>query len=160
MKNSTYYRFFKLPAFLLFVIVQTVFGQQTNVDSAFVAPTDSLALQSPDSISKPTFVLVDTVRYRFIGDGNFTRGNVNRSLIVLRAEALFSGPLISIATNPRFTYGKQNSVLAERDSYVDLFIDVFKKRKPMFLGWEFWKPVIYVELLFVRWLVQALDSDY
>ena len=120
--------------FVLICFVHVPFGKLFAQDSTTIIPVDSLALQSPDSISKPAFVLVDTVRYRFIGDGNFTRGNVNRSLMVLRAEALFSGPVISIATNPRFTYGKQNGVLAERDSYIDLFVDVFKKRRAYVFG--------------------------
>jgi len=121
-------------AFLFLVAVQNTEAQNSAPDPLATNPVDSLKLQSADSISKPAFVLVDTVRYRFIGDGNFTRGNVNRSLIVLRAEGLFSGPVISIATNPRFTYGKQNGVLAERDSYIDLFVDVFKKRKTYVFG--------------------------
>nr|MBA2763056.1 DUF481 domain-containing protein [Segetibacter sp.] len=52
----------------------------------------------------------------------------------LRAEITLNGPVVSIATNPRFTYGQQNNLLAERDTYVDLFVDVFKKRKVYAFG--------------------------
>ena len=134
MKNIICLPFFRFVILLSIFSGSIVKGQQSKVDSLSAAPQDSLSGISQDTIAKPAFVLIDTVRYRFIGDGNFTRGNVNRSLIVLRAEGLFSGPVISIATNPRFTYGKQNGVIAERDSYVDLFVDVFKKRKTYVFG--------------------------
>ena len=134
MKNIIYPRLFTLAILLLFTLVNNAKAQKSIVDSLLSARKDSLLRINPDSVSKPKFVLIDTVRYRFIGDGNFTRGNVNRTLMVLRAEALFSGPVISIATNPRFTYGKQNGVLAERDSYIDLFVDVFKKRRTYVFG--------------------------
>lgn len=134
MKNTIDLRLFKFIILLLLFLGNIAKGQKSNVDSLLNIRKDSLSRIIPDSVSKPVFVLIDTVRYRFIGDGNFTRGNVNRSLMVLRAEALFSGPVISIATNPRFTYGKQNGVLAERDSYVDLFVDVFKKRRTYVFG--------------------------
>jgi len=134
MKKIISLPFFTLAILLLVAAGSMVKGQQSRVDSLSAAPLDSLSRVAQDTIAKPEFVLIDTVRYRFIGDGNFTRGNVNRSLIVLRAEGLFSGPVISIATNPRFTYGKQNGVLAERDSYIDLFVDVFKKRRTYVFG--------------------------
>ncbi|WP_353720570.1 DUF481 domain-containing protein [Dyadobacter sp. 676] len=105
-----------------------------DTTSLKLLPADSVAAPRPDTAVKPPHLLIDTIRYRFIGDGNFTKGNVNRSLMVLRAELVFSGPVINIATNPRFTYGKQNGVLAERDSYADLFVDVFKKRRTYVFG--------------------------
>ncbi len=89
---------------------------------------------SPDSITTPPFVLIDSLNYRLFGDGNFTQGNVSRSLMVLRAEVALNGPVISISSNPRFSYGKQNGVLAERDTYVDLFVDVFKKKRTYVFG--------------------------
>lgn len=87
-----------------------------------------------DSNASAPFYTLDSLSYRFFGDGNFTQGNVNRSLLVLRAEVTLAGPVLSIATNPRFSYGKQNGVVAERDTYVDLFVDVFKKRKTYLFG--------------------------
>jgi hypothetical protein len=71
----------------------------------------------------------DSLQYRFTGDGNFASGNVNRSLIILRAEVAYSGPVVSLTTHPRYTYGRQNGVQAERDIYVDLFLDIFKQRR-------------------------------
>ncbi|MFD2998746.1 DUF481 domain-containing protein [Pontibacter toksunensis] len=109
-----------------------VFAQQPV--ASVPGQPDSLLQNSPDTTSKTQFLLLDTLNYRFFGDGNFTRGNISRSLMVLRAEVTLGGPVISIATNPRFTYGKQNGIVAERDTYVDLFIDVFKKRKTYVFG--------------------------
>jgi hypothetical protein len=133
MKNFSYHRLIKLTAFLFFVVFVSASAQDAPRDSVKILPADSVVAPKPDTtLRKPR--LIEEIRYRLIGDGNFTRGNVNRSLMVLRAELTFSGPLINIATNPRFTYGKQNGLLAERDSYVDLFADVFKKRKTYLFG--------------------------
>lgn len=136
MKNLTCFRFFTLIAFLSAFISAPAWAQDAKPDSTGLKllPADSVSTTRPDTIVPRSRVLIDTVRYRFIGDGNFTKGNVNRSLMVLRAELVFSGPVINIATNPRFTYGEQNGVLAERDTYVDLFVDVFKKRKTYVFG--------------------------
>ena len=124
--------FFKLLVLYFFFAGQPVFAQQP---AAGVPPQEDSLLQIPaDSLSRAPFILLDSLSYRFFGDGNFTQGNVNRSLMVLRAEVTLLGPVLSIATNPRFSYGKQNGVLAERDTYVDLFIDVFKKRKTYVFG--------------------------
>ncbi|GGM87708.1 hypothetical protein GCM10010967_20350 [Dyadobacter beijingensis] len=136
MKKLNCYRFFPLAAFLIALISASAMAQDAQPDTTGLklVPADSLVAPKPDTALAPPRVLIDTVRYRFIGDGNFTRGNVNRSLMVLRAELIFSGPVINIATNPRFTYGKQNGILAERDSYLDLFVDVFKKRRTYVFG--------------------------
>jgi hypothetical protein len=134
MKNLTCLRFFTLTAFLILLISVPAWPQDVKTDTLKVLPADSVATPKPDTAIMPPRVLIDTIRYRFIGDGNFTKGNVNRSLMVLRAELIFSGPVINVATNPRFTYGKQNGILAERDTYVDLFVDVFKKRKTYVFG--------------------------
>ncbi|QRQ99653.1 DUF481 domain-containing protein [Dyadobacter sandarakinus] len=130
MKTPAY--LIRHTAFLLFCISGWAQGQQTSGTTS-VTRADSVAAKL-DSVSKPPPPLFDTIRYRFIGDGNFTSGNVNRSLMVLRAELTFSGPAINIATNPRFTYGKQNGFLAERDSYVDVFVDIFKKSRTYMFG--------------------------
>lgn len=136
MRKLTCYRFFPLFAFILALISASARAQESHPDTTKLklVPADSLAPPRADTLAARPRVLIDTVRYRFIGDGNFTKGNVNRSLMVLRAELVFSGPVINIATNPRFTYGKQNGILAERDSYVDLFVDVFKKRRTYVFG--------------------------
>jgi hypothetical protein len=111
---------------------QPVFAQQPA--ASLPTQSDSLLQAPADTLTKPSFFLLDSLSYRFFGDGNFTQGNVNRSLMVLRAEVTLEGPVLSFATNPRFSYGKQNRVLAERDTYVDLFVDVFKKRKTYVFG--------------------------
>lgn len=136
MKNLICFRFFPLTAFLFLLISVPTLAQDAKPDTTVLKllPADSATSTRPDTAIILPRLLIDTVRYRFIGDGNFTKGNVNRSLMVLRAELVFSGPVINIATNPRFTYGKQNGILAERDTYVDLFVDVFKKRKTYVFG--------------------------
>lgn len=123
---------FFLP-FFVFIWAEAT-AQQIQPDSPRLPNTSTIADTIPDTLQKKKFVLLDTTRYRFTGDGNFARGNVNRTVMVLRAELLFTGPVISIVTNPRFTYGKQNGILAERDSYGDLFVDVFKKRRTYLFG--------------------------
>lgn len=127
MKQIIFSLFFNLVLFALPFFSNTSYAQQIIIADSSGA--DSAKTTVRDSLKKPEFLKLDTLNYRFIGDGNFTRGNVNRTLMVLRAEIVATGPVISIALNPRFTYGKQNGILAERDSYVDLFVDVFKKRK-------------------------------
>ncbi|GGH23012.1 DUF481 domain-containing protein [Dyadobacter endophyticus] len=136
MKNLICFRFFPLAAFLFLLISVPTLAQDAKPDTTVLKllPADSATSARLDTAIILPRLLIDTVRYRFIGDGNFTKGNVNRSLMVLRAELVFSGPMINIATNPRFTYGKQNGILAERDTYVDLFVDVFKKRKTYVFG--------------------------
>ena len=134
MKNLTYRPVSKLFACSLFFLTTLAHAQQPSTDTLRAVSASVAAVTLPDSLIKPPQPLIDTVRYRLVGDGNFTSGNVNRSLLVLRAEVIFSGPLINIATNPRFTYGKQNGILAERDSYVDLFVDVFKKSRTYAFG--------------------------
>ena len=130
MRKTACLCFLMLLAFCYFA------GQPVFAQAAAGMPTqaDSISQARADSTAKAPFLLLDSLSYRFFGDGNFTRGNVNRSLMVLRAEVTLGGPVLSIATNPRFSYGKQNGVLAERDTYVDLFIDVFKKRKTYVFG--------------------------
>jgi hypothetical protein len=115
-------------------LIPIIKAQEVKADTVSKQPSDSLNATGIDSLRARKRTLLDTARYRLIGDGNFTSGNVNRTLMVLRAELLFTGPVISIATNPRFTYGKQNGILAERDSYLDFFIDIFKKRRSYLFG--------------------------
>ncbi|SEJ67453.1 Protein of unknown function, DUF481 [Dyadobacter koreensis] len=135
MRKFNRTRFSYLSAFFLLIICHLSYSQQVGTDSVAVADSNAVAASPKDTVAAPPVVFkLDTITYRFIGDGNFTRGNVNRSLMVLRAEIIATGPVLSIATNPRFTYGRQNGILAERDSYMDLFVDVFKKRKTYVFG--------------------------
>lgn len=125
-----------LSLLLLLAVHFILAGQPVAAQQTPVIPTqmDTLVLVSADTTAKPSFFVLDSLSYRLFGDGNFTWGNVNRSLMVLRAEVALNGPVLSISTNPRFSYGKQNGLLAERDAYVDLFVDVFKKRKTYVFG--------------------------
>lgn len=134
MNNSTYINFLASLIFLQLFAIGFCQAQDISADSAAIAYADSANTVPVDTAVGAKYFKLDTLTYRFIGDGNFTRGNVNRTLMVLRAEVILTGPVISIATNPRFTYGKQNGVLAERDSYMDLFVDVFKKKRTYVFG--------------------------
>ena len=71
----------------LFISVLAV-AQEADVDSVQIVYP--VKVTEPDSMSLERFVSLDTLRFRFMGDGNFARGNVNRSLMVLRAELLIS----------------------------------------------------------------------
>ncbi|TXK49227.1 DUF481 domain-containing protein [Pontibacter qinzhouensis] len=115
----------------VFCSAPAAFAQQPVVvpPSPPVPAQDTLLAPPPDSLVVPRFVLIDSVSYRFIGDGNFSWGNVDRSLVVLRTEAVFGGPAITITTNPRFAYGRQNQLLAEREWYTDMNIEVLKQNK-------------------------------
>lgn len=113
-----------LFSFCFSFFIHFAHGQQPTAPAVLPQPAaDSLGL------ARKPFVLFDSLNYRFIGDGNFTRGNINRTLVVTRAEIIVGGPVISVSTNPRFAYGKQNQVLAERDAYIDLFIDIYKQKR-------------------------------
>ena len=114
--------FLSLPCILI--------AQPTTTDSLKVQQADSLLGETKIAAPKgrPSIVF-DSLQYRFTGDGNFTRGNVTRSLVVLRAEIDYHGPVVSLSTHPRFSYGRQNGVQAERDTYLDLFLDIYKQKK-------------------------------
>jgi hypothetical protein len=115
-----------LPAFILIFSCPS-FAQVTDTIPAL--PADTLLPADTMSLVRERFIEWDKLLYRFFGDGNFSRGNVNRTLLVARAEITYGGSIVSLTTNPRFTYGQQNFVLAERDTYVDLFIDILKQRR-------------------------------
>jgi hypothetical protein len=124
MKNSYYRRIstVSITLYLLIWLPLCTLAQTAVPDSIKRAGKDSLAV---DTIPK----FFDRLKYRFMGDGNFSRGNVNRSLMVLRAEINYDSPVISVSSHPRFAFGKQNGVLAEREPYLDLFIDLYKQHK-------------------------------
>ncbi|RDC62026.1 DUF481 domain-containing protein [Adhaeribacter pallidiroseus] len=124
----------QLLAFLFMWLTGPLYAQQPIVSPVIPVQPDTLLGTAANHLPTAKAALVDSLSYRFIGDGNFTRGNVNRSLLVLRAEITLQGPAVNISTNPRFTYGKQNRLLAERDTYVDLIVDVFKKKKVYVFG--------------------------
>lgn len=129
MPTPKYLPWFFAIFFLFFF--QVADAQESESDSTSTA--DSLAQANADTLQEP-FIILDSLHYRFFADGNFTKGNVERSLLILRAEITYDGPVVSLSTNPRFTYGRQNGVLAERETYVDLFMDLFKKRKVYTFG--------------------------
>jgi len=116
--------------FFSFLLFNFLFLANLTAKAQIITP-DTLIQEKTDSslLPRKNRVWFDSLSYRFIGDGNFTQGNINRTLVVLRTELTVSGPVITLTTNPRFTYGKQNYLLAERDTYVDLFLDVLKENR-------------------------------
>jgi hypothetical protein len=121
--------FFALVVLSFFFFSPIAYSQEP-ADTLINQDANPLPQVGADTLTvREPFIILDSLQYRFIGDGTFARGNVNRTLMVLRAEITYNGPIVTLTTNPRFTYGKQNGVLAERDTYVDLFIDIYKKRK-------------------------------
>lgn len=124
----------QLLALILLGVIGPLYAQQPTASPVIPVQPDTLLNNAANNLPASKAAIVDSLSYRFIGDGNFTRGNVDRSLLVLRAEITLQGPAVNISTNPRFTYGKQNRLLAERDTYVDLIVDVFKKRKVYVFG--------------------------
>jgi hypothetical protein len=123
-----------VPALFIAVFYfSSIYAQAQVVMPDTLNPTNNGTMPAVplDSLTKPrpAFVIFDSLNYRFIGDGNFSWGNVDRSLVILRAEIASLGPVVSLTTNPRFTYGRQNQVLAERDIYVDLALDVYREKQ-------------------------------
>ncbi len=115
---------FTVPFLIFLAASQTSAAQQTTPDSLLRQQAQQDSIRKAKAFFRP-----DLLKYRFYTDGNFAMGNVTRDLLVLRAEMDYSGPVVSWATHPRFAYGRQNGVLAERDFYVDLFIDIYKQHK-------------------------------
>ena len=130
MRRTAPHLLLMLPVLLVALFMNfPAFAQPPVILPPPLPVQDTLLLPPPEDPDAPRFVLIDTISYRFIGDGNFSWGNVDRSLVVLRTEAVFGGPAISIATNPRFAYGRQNQLLAEREWYTDLNVEVLKQNK-------------------------------
>ena len=130
MNSFTNVAFITLFLFISGFLNRFALAQQSNSAATKGRPIPDSLLQTPaDSLVRQRFVLFDSLNYRFLGDGNFSRGNINRTLIVTRAEITVNGPVVSLSTNPRFAFGKQNRILAERDTYVDLFLDIYKEKR-------------------------------
>ncbi|WP_187261270.1 DUF481 domain-containing protein [Pontibacter beigongshangensis] len=130
MRRTVSHLLLVLPVLLVaFSVHFPAFAQPPVILPLPLPPQDTLLSPPPADPDAPRFVPIDTISYRFIGDGNFSWGNVDRSLMVLRTEAVFGGPAVFIATNPRFAYGRQNKMLAERELYTDLNVEVLKQNK-------------------------------
>jgi Protein of unknown function, DUF481 len=60
-------------------------------------------------------------RYRFSTDGTITSGNVNRALIQFTTSLDWNlHKTFKLSSSPSYVYGKQNKVLAERETFADL----------------------------------------
>ena len=60
-------------------------------------------------------------RYRFSTDGTVTSGNVSRALIQFASSLDWNlHKTFKLSSSPSYVYGKQNKVLAEQETFVDL----------------------------------------
>ena len=105
--------------------------QRNQIDSLSKA---NLFLQKQvDSLQKllpkaPTTPKKNPFAARFYVDASLTRGNVKRDLLVSRAEFVYSGGILELNLNPRYTYGIQNEVVAERDFFTDFNFNLFHQK--------------------------------
>ncbi|WP_051296056.1 DUF481 domain-containing protein [Eisenibacter elegans] len=113
--------------------------------------TDSLALRQIDSLqqvirtlqadpaSNTTLNTVQTqvvkpnpnLRARFTGRGLATAGNIERILVETGLSLSYERPgsVFSFDMSPRYVYGSQAGVLAERDYSTDLNVGIFHERR-------------------------------
>jgi len=118
------------PCFTRFIFGSLLVFLIHSAAQAQVVVTDTLVKVKPASATQDTSrSIFKDIKYRLIGDGTFSRGNVNRTLMIVRAEISYTRPVLSLSTNPRFAFGQQNGMVAEREPYVDLFVDLYKKNK-------------------------------
>lgn len=109
---------------------------------------DSLRLQQIDSLTQLTKNLqtelaelksepkkekkkVPNFKVKFTGRGLATAGNIERILLEARMALSYSKPtsVIALDMNPRFAYGEQSGVLAERDYGTDFNIGIFDYKR-------------------------------
>jgi len=71
-------------------------------------------------------------RYRFTADGTITAGNVSRTLLQFTSAVDYQlSNYFKLSSNPSFSYGKQNGVLAEREWFGD-FRTTFRHEKRLY----------------------------
>lgn len=81
------------------------------------------------------FAFKPELRYRLTVDGTFTTGNVNRSLLQMAGAFDVSvSKLAKLSTNPSFVYGRQNSLLNEREYFADTRLTMFYEERLYYLG--------------------------
>lgn len=95
---------------------------------------DSTAVGQVDAREQATDFTPD-FRYRLTVDGTFTSGNVNRSLLqVASAIDVSVSKLAKLSTNPSFVYGRQNSLLNEREYFADTRLTMFHEERLYYLA--------------------------
>ncbi|CCH00507.1 hypothetical protein FAES_2498 [Fibrella aestuarina BUZ 2] len=95
---------------------------------------DSTA-RGPAATRARRFDFKPELRYRLTVDGTFTTGNVNRSLLQMAGAFDVSvSKLAKLSTNPSFVYGRQNSLLNEREYFADTRLTMFYEERLYYLG--------------------------
>lgn len=84
------------------------YSETNNLAEVFTGPTGNKGL-----------------KYKVTADGMLSQGNVERTLVILRTDFSYANQAIDVSTHPRFTYGKQNGIVAERDFFGDLNISLY-----------------------------------
>ncbi len=94
--------------------------------------TDSLsqALRQAKTAPKKVSPAEPSFKVRLVGRGLFTTGNINRTLLEANVSLAYAkvGSVLSLDMNPRYTYGQQAGVLAERDYGTDLNLGIFHEK--------------------------------
>ncbi len=76
-------------------------------------------------------------RYRFATDGTVTSGNVSRTLVQFTSNLDWNlHKIFKLSSSPSFIYGKQNKILAERESFADLRASFLHERKFYYLAFS------------------------
>lgn len=74
-------------------------------------------------------------RYRFSTDGTVTTGNVNRTLVQFATSLDWNlHKIFKLSSSPSYVYGKQNKVLAERESFADLRASILYEKTLYYLA--------------------------
>lgn len=129
-------------------------------------PQDSLQKQQIDSLrqenqllrkelaklqQKKVSPLKKITKYSLSAEGFFSRGNVERNLITTRASLSINPEWVEFEINPRYSYGDQNGVVAERDFFSDIHLSLFPKHT--FYGLSFGiAEVSNLRNIELRWL--------
>ncbi|TAE69313.1 MAG: DUF481 domain-containing protein [Bacteroidetes bacterium] len=119
----------------LFLFSHFIFPQTDSTFIKYKKQIDSLVKIKVDSIvsnqkkTTKTDTKISIFQYRLVGDGLTMQGNINRILLSARAELGLNTKKIQFETNPRFTFGEQNTNLAERDFFIDMNASVYHQKK-------------------------------
>lgn len=123
---------FLLFPFFSFAQIENTPNYKRMIDSLVRFKVDS-TLKNQKNREKPT-PKIPAFQYRFVGDGLTMQGNINRILLSARTEISLNTKKLQFETNPRFTFGEQNTNLAERDFFVDLNTSIFHRKKVYLFG--------------------------
>ncbi|TAG01129.1 MAG: DUF481 domain-containing protein [Cytophagia bacterium] len=123
---------FLLCPFFSFAQIENTPNYKRMIDSLVQFKVDS-TLKNQKNREKST-PKIPTFQYRFVGDGFTMQGNINRILLSARTEISLNTKKVQFETNPRFTFGEQNTNLAERDFFVDLNTSIFHQKKVYLFG--------------------------